>query len=87
MKNKRVITKQRIKKTDPQQEKVKTEAINKTLIALRKNFIKQTADNKRLKHKLNHFNKMFKKLSNDEKETFISYYFRLDDWGFTDGEE
>lgn len=79
---KKVIFKQRIIEKDPVKDKEKTELVNKTLIDIRKYYLKNINDNKSLKFKLLHFNKVIKNTTPEKSREFIDTYIKHEDWGF-----
>lgn len=79
---KKVIFKQRIVTKDPVKDKEKTELVNKTLIDIRKYYLKYINDNKSLKFKLLHFNKVIKNATPEKSSEFINTFIKHEDWGF-----
>jgi hypothetical protein len=79
---KKVIFKQRIIEKDPVKEKEKTELVNKTLIDIRKYYLKNINDNKSLKFKLLHFNKVIKNTTPEKSSEFIDTFIKHEEWGF-----
>jgi len=79
---KKIIFKQRIIEKDPNKDKEKTDLVNKTLIDIRKYYLKNINDNKSLKFKLLHFNKVIKNVTPEKSREFIDTFVKLEDWGF-----
>lgn len=80
MKKKKIYFPQKVtQKGNPELQKEKTGKINNALIDLRRSFLHQTKNNKRLENKLNHFGKLFKsKIKDDDKVNFISFHLFTD---------
>lgn len=79
---KKIQFKQRIIQNDPIKDKQKTDLINKTLIDIRKYFLKNVNEDPKLKIKVLHFNKVLKNNKPEKNKEFIDTFIKLEEWGF-----
>lgn len=84
MKKKKIIFKEKVVKKDAEKEKLKTQMINNTLIDIRKYYLKNIDQDKKLKFKLAHFNKVLKNQGAVKSSEFIDTFVKLEKWGFDD---
>lgn len=82
--SKKIKFKQRIISVNPEVEKQKTDIINHSLIEIRKYYLKNVNDNKQLKFKLLHFNKVLNSSNPVKNKEFIETFIKLDEWGFNE---
>lgn len=81
---KKITFKQRIIKNDPIKNKEKTDLVNKTLIDIRKYYLKNVNEDPKLKFKILHFNKVLKSNDSEKNKEYIDTFIKLYDWGFND---
>ena len=67
-------------KQNIQRDTEKTEDINKLLISLRRSHLNFTKDNRALQAKMQHFNKMFHSLEDDNRTSYIQFFLKVDNW-------
>lgn len=81
---KKIIFKPRKVEKNPIKEKEKTELVNKCLVDIRKYYLNNIRDDKKLAFKVMHFNKVLKSSTPEKNFEFIDTFIKLEKWGFDD---